>query len=118
MKDFTDVNSEDELVRQFLDSDRVVYRFLKARKFDAIKSKQLFEDAVKMRADRNLNGVLSRPCPKGLEYKIFSKHGWHGFDKYGRPVFIKNTGLQHFPTLFSVGDLKERVNYKSVENQR
>jgi hypothetical protein len=139
---------DSQLVREAQGSDRVVYRFLQARKFDLPKAELLFKDAIKMRDEKKLDGILHRPIPKGLEYKIVSvsvqsedgrcfillllfsladalslvlllsqKHGWHGFDRYGRPIFIKNTGLQNFKALYSTGELEERVAYNTYLNE-
>lgn len=106
-------NAETQLVQEFEQSDRVVWKFLKARKFHIDKSAQMFKDAVAMRKEKGLDTILSQPCPKGLAYKVVSRHGWHGFDRFGRPVFLKYTGLQHFPTLCCTGTLQDRVDYTS-----
>jgi len=105
------------LVRDFLTSDRTVWRFLKARKYDLNASAQMFRDAVTYRKEKQLDTILQRPITKGLEYKVVSRHGWHGFDKYGRPIFIKNTGLQHFPTLYATGTLEQRCHYNLFVNE-
>ena len=98
-------------------SDRVCWRFLQARKWDVAKAVALFKEAVAMRESKQLDSLLDRPCVKGLEYKVVSKHGWHGFDRFGRPVFIKNTGWQDFPALYSTGTLAERVDYNTYVNE-
>lgn len=77
----------------------------------------MFEEAVAMRKAKELDSMLDRPCPKALDYKIVSKHGLHGYDKYGRPVFVKNTGWQNFPALYATGTLEERVNYNAYTNE-
>ena len=105
------------LVREFQSSDRVAWRFLKARKFDVAKTAAMFEEAVAMRKAKELDTMLERPCPKALDYKIVSRHGLHGYDQYGRPVFIKNTGWQNFPALYAAGTLEERVNYNAYTNE-
>jgi len=73
--------SHASLVQQFQTSDRVVYRFLRARKFDLPAAAELFKKAVALREEKKLDTILQRPCHLGLEYKLVSKHGWHGFDK-------------------------------------
>jgi hypothetical protein len=100
-----------------LSSDRTAWRFLKARKFDVAAAAALFRDAVALREKQQLDTILERPCPKGVEYKLVSKHGWHGFDKFGRPVMVKNTGLQHFPTLSGTGSVEERLIYNTYLNE-
>lgn len=117
MAPFLAEHPNSQLVQEFRTQDRVVYRFLQARKFDLEKADLLFHDAIKMRAEKQLDGILHRACPKGLEYKILSKHGWHGYDKYGRVIFVKNTGHQHFPSLYSAGDVAERVHYNTYLNE-
>lgn len=105
------------LVRELTSSDRVAWRFLKARKFDVAKTAAMFQEAVAARKAKQLDTILDRPCPKALEYKIVSKHGLHGYDKFGRPVFVKNTGWQNFPALYATGTLEERVYYNAYVNE-
>jgi len=111
LKDHNEQFKHQVLVQQFDTDDRVTYRFLRARKFDLPATAELFKKAVALREEKQLDTLLQRPCPLGLEYKVVSKHGWHGFDKHGRPVYLKNTGLQHFPTLNGVGTVEQRLAY-------
>lgn len=111
LQEYNKEHAGESLVQEFEGSDRVVWKFLKARKFDLDKAVAMFKEAADLRRAKGLDGILAKPCPKGIEYKIVSKHGWHGFDRFGRPVFFKYTGLQNFPALYSTGSLEERVHY-------
>jgi hypothetical protein len=117
LREHNDAHKDQSLVQELLSSDRTAWRFLKARKFDVAAAAALFRDAVALREKQQLDTILERPCPKGVEYKLVSKHGWHGFDKYGRPVMVKNTGLQHFPTLSGTGSVEERLTYNTYLNE-
>jgi len=117
LREFFTAHSGNLLVQELLSSDRTCWRFLKARKFDIEAAATLVRDAVAMREKQQLDTILEQPCPLGLEYKVVSKHGWHGFDKHGRPVMVKNTGLQDFPALSGTGTVEQRVHYNAYLNE-
>ncbi|XP_048319425.2 phosphatidylinositol/phosphatidylcholine transfer protein SFH11 isoform X3 [Ziziphus jujuba] len=69
-------------------------RFLRMRDFDFTKSKEMFLNYLKWREDYKVDAIQKEF--KFDEYEEVKKcypHGYHGVDRYGRPIYIERIGM-------------------------
>ncbi|RCV10633.1 hypothetical protein SEVIR_2G130000v4 [Setaria viridis] len=97
----------------------LLLRFLRMRGFNILKAKEMFLNMLKWREDCSVDAIANDF--KFEEYDAVKRcypHGFHGVDKFGRPLYIERIGLVDLSKLMQVTSIDRYVKYHISEQEK
>ena len=99
--------------------DLFLLRFLRARKFDLVKTMEMFKKFLKWRIEKKVDEIRETfEIDNIIEIKRLYPHGYHRTDKIGRPIYIELYDKTDVKALFKITTEEKMINYYIKQYER
>ncbi|KAL3627463.1 hypothetical protein CASFOL_028826 [Castilleja foliolosa] len=94
-------------------------RFLRMRDFDLMAAKEAFTRYIKWREEFGIDAISKEfNYEESHVVKRCYPHGYHGVDRYGRPIYIERIGMIDLDTFLQVTTIDRFVKRHVYEQER
>jgi hypothetical protein len=113
------LQSENVITDFSIYDDLYLLRFLRARKFDLVKTMEMFKKFLQWRVEKQVDNLRENFQIQNLiAIKKVYPHGYHRTDKIGRPVYIELYDKTDVKELFKITTEENMVNYYIKQYER
>ncbi|CAH9120019.1 unnamed protein product [Cuscuta europaea] len=99
--------------------DHTLLRFLRMRNYDMVKAKEMFLNYLHWWDEFGVDQVCKEfKFDEYEEVKRYYPHGFHGVDKYGRPIYIERIGMIDIHQLLKVTTIERFLKYHVSEQEK